>query len=342
MWLPGTSKLMGGGHAFQATVLKALRTVDSPHQFIPIVEEKRPELPEGAVVFPRRDKFARRAQRKLWRALGKSYRSPTPFDEYMKRLPESTEMDDFARAHGLDILYFPSPDWIPCGVPFLVTVWDLAHRIYPFFPELSTPARKWDDRERFYSDTLPRATYVITGTEAGKQQIRRYYGVDPERIRVIPLPTRQLNEGDRLPDCVDSRWRFRDHYVFYPAQFWPHKNHVNLLEGLAILARKGLLLGLILTGSDQGNRAHVESLVRRFGLEEQVIFAGFVAEGELTALYRNARALVFPSYFGPDNLPPLEAMACKCPVIAADIEGAREQLGNAAVFFDPSDPGHAG
>ena len=73
-------------------------------------------------------------------------------------------------------------------------------------------------------------------------------------------------------------------------------------------------------------------------MSDQVFDLGFVARQELVGLYRAARALVFPSFFGPDNLPPLEAFALGCPVIAADIPGARGQLGRGALYFNPSDP----
>lgn len=58
----------------------------------------------------------------------------------------------------------------------------------------------------------------------------------------------------------------------------------------------------------------------------------------MPALYRQASALVFPSFFGPDNLPPLEAFALGCPVVAADVQGAAEQLGDAAIRVNPARP----
>ena len=54
-------------------------------------------------------------------------------------------------------------------------------------------------------------------------------------------------------------------------------------------------------------------------------------------LYTNAFSLVYPSFFGPENMPPLEAFALGCPVIASEVSGAKEQLGNAAILFDPRD-----
>jgi glycosyltransferase involved in cell wall biosynthesis len=74
------------------------------------------------------------------------------------------------------------------------------------------------------------------------------------------------------------------------------------------------------------------------GLQDQVHFLGFVPAEDLRALYSNALALTFASFFGPDNLPPLEAFALGCPVAASRVSGAQEQLGDAALLFDPADP----
>jgi Glycosyl transferases group 1 len=94
----------------------------------------------------------------------------------------------------------------------------------------------------------------------------------------------------------------------------------------------------VLTGSDTGNLAHVMKQAVELGLSGQVFFPGFVPRDDLNALYRDSIALVFPSYFGPDNFPPLEAFALGVPVVAANVSGAEEQIGQAALLFDPSDP----
>ena len=75
-----------------------------------------------------------------------------------------------------------------------------------------------------------------------------------------------------------------------------------------------------------------------FGIAEQIRNLGFVSHEDMGGLYQNAFALVFPTLCGPDNLPPLEAFSSGCPVVASDIPGAREQLGDAALFFDPLNP----
>jgi glycosyltransferase involved in cell wall biosynthesis len=93
---------------------------------------------------------------------------------------------------------------------------------------------------------------------------------------------------------------------------------------------------VVFVGADKGNLSYVQEYARRLGLADRVRFLDFVSQEELLELYRGAFCLVYPSFFGPDNLPPLEAFAIGCPVLAADVAGAREQLGEAAIFFPPT------
>ena len=128
-------------------------------------------------------------------------------------------------------------------------------------------------------------------------------------------------------------------YLFYPAQFWPHKNHVALLQALRILKDEhGIVRPLVLVGSDKGNLDFIRNVAEQLGVAAQMHLPGFVSQQELIALYRNALALTYVSYFGPENLPPLEAFALGCPVVAADVDGAAEQLADAALRISPESP----
>jgi glycosyltransferase involved in cell wall biosynthesis len=83
---------------------------------------------------------------------------------------------------------------------------------------------------------------------------------------------------------------------------------------------------------------HIKEMVEELDLSNQVHFLGFVPQCDMPDLYQNAFALSYTSFFGPDNLPPLEAMSFGCPVIAAAVSGAEEQLGDAALLVDPKQP----
>src|SRR5439155_21798789 len=92
-------------------------------------------------------------------------------------------------------------------------------------------------------------------------------------------------------------------------------------------------------GSDKGGLDHVHRDARELGVADRVHVLGFVAEDDLAALYRGAHALLYLSFFGPENLPPLEALALRCPVVCADVPGMSLQLGDAVLFVSPVDPG---
>src|SRR5438094_4838933 len=77
------------------------------------------------------------------------------------------------------------------------------------------------------------------------------------------------------------------------------------------------------------------SLSSQLGLEKEICHLGYVPDEDMSAIYARAAALVMPTFFGPTNIPVLEAWSFGCPVITSDIRGIREQVGDAAVLVDP-------
>jgi glycosyltransferase involved in cell wall biosynthesis len=316
----------GGGYTFQRDLLEAIRAAarNSGHTFVLLSRNA------AALAALAGDGVETHALVK-------------PGSDYVRRLARLGRkskddggpawLDAAVAQAGIELVWNMAQDCLTPEAPYIFTLWDLQHRLQPFFPEVSAAGR-WAKRERHFGTYLQRAALVFTGTEEGKREIMQFYGVDAARIHVLALPTPAFalrGDGGSLPPGLPER------FVFYPAQFWPHKNHVNLLKAVALLESEKL--GVVLTGSDYGNRRHVEAAAKALGLAGRVHFPGFVSREQLVGLYRKAVALAFVSYFGPDNVPPLEAFALGCPVIAADVPGVREQLGDAALLVDPSSPG---
>ena len=224
------------------------------------------------------------------------------------------------------------------NIPFAVMIWDLQHRNNPWFPEVSE-LYEWDNRER-RGKILRRASLIYTGTQQGRKEIVSYYQVPAERIKVLPFAT-PVFALEATKRAIRSEF-FRtlglsSEYILYPAQFWPHKNHVLVLEACKILRDSvGWTPAVVFAGSDKGNLAYVRGYAQRLGLEDQVNFLGFVEQNDLIDLYKGAFCLAFPTFSGPDNLPPLEAFALGCPVIASEVPGAHEQLGEAAILIPPT------
>ena len=234
------------------------------------------------------------------------------------------------------------PYCLTMEVPYITTVWDLQHRLQPHFPEVSSKG-EWISREKSYTTLLQRAAFILVGTYAGRAEVERFYQIPHERIKVLPFPTLQftLSGCDCSKQAIFEKYNIPDKYLFYPAQFWAHKNHANLLLAVKFLRDKyNLVFPVVFSGSDRGNQHYIRQLADELDLSEQVYFLGFVPQEDLICLYRQAFALTFVTFFGPDNLPPLEAFALGCPVIASNVTGVEEQLGDAAILVDPKDPEH--
>jgi glycosyltransferase involved in cell wall biosynthesis len=240
----------------------------------------------------------------------------------------------------IDLVWFPT--YVEdVGLPFVCQVFDLEHRMKPWFPEVSRHG-EWEHRERHYSRYLRKATRVIVAGETGREQVVQFFDVAPENCLPLKHPTpdfalRAAEEEPRPAELL-ARLGITAPYLFYPAQFWAHKNHAALLDALAEVRSRGEALSLVLVGSDKGELAHVRGQIAERGLDDAVRILGYVDEDELIGLYQLAHALVYLSRFGPENLPPLEAFALGCPVVVANVPGAAEQVGGAALVVDPDDP----
>jgi len=236
-----------------------------------------------------------------------------------------------------DDLVYIATSW---DIPYIATVLDVQHRLQPWFPEVSQSGT-WAYREFYYATYLRRATYIITPNRVGMEEISFFYQISLKRIRPLPHPTPNISTfpSNEKIDAVMQKYGISKGFLFYPAQFWAHKNHANLLLALQLLRDKfNLSLHLVLTGSNQGNMDYIRELTCRLNLDDQVHFLGFVPREDLIALYRGAFVLTYISLFGPENMPPLEAFASGCPVIASNIAGAQEQLGDAALLVNGTSP----
>lgn len=339
---PKREARFGGAATFEGEFFEGLLTGARKHGHTLVVFSKHPR-PDGlpnsdCIEWVRVRRVAGRnlaasARRIVNGAFTNLLRLPCPFrNEHW--------IDAYLHQYEVEFFLNLIPETIPTEVPYMTFIWDLMHRVHPYFPECSHQGT-WSRREALFAQMIRRAAILGVGTEIGKREVMDFFHVPEHRLHVMPYPTpRFALEGGVCQDSAQPSLasKFGGEYVFYPASFYPHKDHVTLLHALAILRdRHGAKLHLALSGSDGGNLAHVKEMVRQLGLERQVHFEGFVSRQELVRLYQGAVALVFPSVAGPDNIPPLEAFGLGCPAIVAEILGAREQTQGAALLFPPGD-----
>jgi len=243
----------------------------------------------------------------------------------------------------IDFIYYLTPgEYLTLDIPYITTIWDIGYKNVNHFPEVSSNY-EYDKRDNQYTILLSRASLVAVESEAGKNDIIFYFRIKPEKIVVIPLfpgnVIEQIVCKEEQNKWLNKKGLTTQSYLFYPAQFWAHKNHINLLKALAILKNKyRILFYLVFTGSDKGNLQYVKTKIKELGLEQQIQYWGLVSEQELSILYQNAFALVMPTFLGPTTMPVLEAIALSCPVICSNFDGHKEQLSNAALYFSPNNP----
>ena len=224
----------------------------------------------------------------------------------------------------LDLMHYPVTVPIPRAgsLPTVVTLADVQH--HDLASLFSVAERAF--RRRAYDDAARNATRIITISEFSAGRIIELLDVPPEQVTAIHHGIdHELFNPKGPPSAISG---LPERYVYYPANPWPHKNHQRLLEAFSLVDDPEL--HLVLTG-----HGHVPL---PGDSEKRILRLGQVPKHDLPGLYRQAVGLVFPSLYEGFGFPPVEAMACGCPVAASGIGAIAEVCGDAALLFDPTDP----
>jgi glycosyltransferase involved in cell wall biosynthesis len=222
------------------------------------------------------------------------------------------------RLTGADVVHYPLTVPVPpVDRPTILTLLDVQHLDLPtLFPRGERLFRRLA-----YDRGARDADRVIVISEWTRDRVVDRLGLEPGRVHAIHLAV----DHERFsPDPAVARERF----LLYPARPWPHKNHARLFDAFALLRAEQPGLRLVLTGVGHDPRRLPSGVETRGGVDTD----------ELVSLYRRAAAVVFPSLYEGFGLPPLEALACGCPVASSNAGSLPEVLGDAAVLFDPEDP----
>jgi glycosyltransferase involved in cell wall biosynthesis len=237
------------------------------------------------------------------------------------------------RPQEVDIVHFP----IGGGVvgyrgKFVLTMHDLMHYKSRGLVKL----RRYLLWRVWCKANLKRAARIITVSEHVKKEILREFQVRSESVRVIP------NGVDRrFRPCPGTR-EFRDkyqlpqRYILFVGQTSTNKNLRRAIDAVK-LARDAWKLDhrFIVAGLPGEDDAVLRRYVNSNRLQDVVAFMGYVADDDLPQLYANAELFLFPSVSEGFGIPPLEAMRCGVPVVAANASGMPDVLGDAPIWVDP-------
>jgi glycosyltransferase involved in cell wall biosynthesis len=236
-----------------------------------------------------------------------------------------------------DVVHYPGTVPIPrARQPTVVTLHDVQHHDHPQF--FSQGQLAW--RRVAYDRAARHATVVVTVSEHARARIVDRLGIPPDRVCAIPSgidPSRFNGGAAGADDVFDlAALDLPDRYLFYPAGLWPHKNHERLLDALTLTEDADI--NLVLTGPTLDRLTALQQSIERRRLGRRVKHLGLVPARLVPALYRRAAGVIFPSLYEGFGAPPLEAMACGCPVASSRAGSLEEVCGGAALTFDPTSP----
>lgn len=251
-----------------------------------------------------------------------------------RETPRAAISDGFFESLGVDVIHFPYQSMVVSAVPSIFNPWDLQHLHYPEF----FPATMFAKREANYPLYCRHAHAVVVASQWARRDIVDRYKLDPAKVYVIPLAaSTQLNRTTEDPALVWRKYRLPERFAFYPAQTWPHKNHIRLLEAIALLRdQQGLQVELVCTGVLNDFWPTISARIDELRLWDQVRFLGFVPQSDLRTLYRLAEFVIIPSLFEGWGFPLIEAFEEGVPVASSETTSLTEYAGDAALLFDPT------
>jgi len=228
-----------------------------------------------------------------------------------------------------------------CPKKSVVTIHDVGFRR---LPQLYRP-RDRNFHEWSTKDIAKRAARIITVSEFSGREISEFYGIDPSKIAITPNGIdhdryRPISDQAEIQERL-TRYRITQPFFVAVGRLEVKKNIANLVKAFSLFkARRGLgdPTKLVLIGNPGFGYEEIKRTISESNVKQDILQLGYVPEADKPAILNAAQALIHPSWYEGFGIPPVEAMACGCPVLASDSSSLPEVLGKeAALYFAPGE-----
>lgn len=255
------------------------------------------------------------------------------------RLKNLSKME-FLKQLKSDLLFCPftAPTFFSLNIPVVSIIYDLQYIDYPYFFSVNEQL----GRDENFQKACQAASYLVCISEFTRQKVltHSHTALLPERVVTIPIYLPYAVMQNRTHDLVGLLQQYHlvnDDFLFYPANFWKHKNHKMLLVAFATYITENPLstLKLVCTGAVNAGQEMLVSAVEKMGIKDRVIFPGYVAQEILLGFLSACKAVIFPSLYEGFGMPVIEAMLAGKPVLCSDRTALPEVAGKTAFYFDP-------
>ena len=267
------------------------------------------------------------------------------FRKLKKFLFFSNKFEKLIKREKIDLIYFTGPSQYSLfleDTKFIITVPDVSHRENLEFPEMNNNS-EFERREEILLKALPKAISIVTNGKIIKERICFFYKILHERVLVVNHQPSQAvedfkEENKKNSDTIKKKFNLPSEYLFYPAMYFPHKNHKTLFNAIELLKNKNKKFNLVCCGNDVGYLKLLKKFIKLRNLNDQVFFLDYVDDSDLPYLYINSSMLVMTSLIGPTNIPPWEAFKLGVPVIYPNLEGIKEIYEDCVSYYEPLEP----
>jgi glycosyltransferase involved in cell wall biosynthesis len=247
----------------------------------------------------------------------------------------SAKLKEIIRSNQIDVWFSPLLVLDPpfCPVPSATTIPDMQHEYLPEFFDAET--LNW--RKKSYQFSANNADLIFTLSQNSRNDIVRFLDINPNKVKNIFIdssPNFKLSKSKDYVKKVKIKYHLPEKFLFFPANTWPHKNHLRLLKAFNLIKNQ-TDVNLVFSGFSHQSFKEILQFIRKNHLKKRVQFLGYVEEGDLFAIYISSMGLIFPSLFEGFGMPVIEAFRAKTPVLCSDLESLHEVAGDAALFFDP-------